>query len=211
MERIRLAVALRLRRASSSSGVGRVAASVAPRFERTRFGRRTELRQDERIEHVFVVFDRLGALLAADFFQVVDDSFADGVATAPDDAGLDQPLMLGPLLGGILRLPKVQHLDAVGIVRVVGGAERIGLVDAAHAIAPRNPRSRCRTAVVAEMQTLRDFDVVGCAPCLVGEPRRARFERRFSYRTGHERFSNFSLKPVEILTWIITHSDGPSN
>jgi hypothetical protein len=171
---------------------------------------RTELGQDERIEHVFVVFDRLGALLAADFFQVIGDSIADSVATAPHDAGLDQSLMLGPLLGGVLRLPEVQHLDAVGIERVVGTAERVGLVDATHTIAPCNPRSRCRAAVVAEVQTLRDFDVVGCAPYLVGEPRRPRFERRFSYRTGHERFSNFSLKPVGILTWIITHYYGPT-
>lgn len=62
------------------------------------------------------------------------------------------PLRPRALRGSILRLSKVEPLDAVGFERFVGNGERIGFVIADTAMASGGPRSRCRAAVVTEMQ-----------------------------------------------------------
>ena len=80
------------------------------------------------------------------------------------------PLRPRALRGSILRLPKVEHLDAVGFERFIGNAERIGFVMADTAMASGGPRSRCRAAMVTEMQSLRDLDVIRRTPDRIGPP-----------------------------------------
>ena len=109
--------------------------------------------------------------------------------------------MFGPALGGFLRLPVIEHVDAVGVERVVGAAERVSVVGSVAGVASRNPGARDRAAVVTKVKTLGDFHEVGSAPDFVCQPRGARLEECSARGTRHEHFAKFSLKAVEILSW----------
>jgi hypothetical protein len=65
---------------------------------------------------------------------------------------------------------KIEHLDAVGFEHVVGNGECIGRVIADTAIASDDPRSRCHVAVVTEMQSRRDLDVIRRTPDRIAQP-----------------------------------------
>jgi hypothetical protein len=80
------------------------------------------------------------------------------------------PLWPRALRGSILHLSKVEHLDAVGFEPFVGNAERIGFVMADTAMASGGPRSRCRAAMVTEMQSFRDLDVIRHTPDRIARP-----------------------------------------
>src|ERR1700722_12330369 len=69
-----------------------------------------------------------------------------------------------------VRLPKVEHLDAIGFERIVGNTERISLVIADTAIASGDPRSRCRAALVIETLSRRDLDVIRRTPDRIAQP-----------------------------------------
>ena len=79
-----------------------------------------------------------------------------------------------------MRLPEVEHFAAVSIGEVIGETKRGRVVATAAAVAPADPGSGSRAAVVAEPQTLGDFHEIGRAPHRQLRAGAAAFERRLA-------------------------------
>ena len=83
------------------------------------------------------------------------------VRSGPNNSRRDEALLLRPNSRLVLRLPKIEDRDAVGVNGIVGWTNRLCLIARCATIKAGDPRSRTGAAVVTETQPLCDFYEVG--------------------------------------------------
>ena len=181
---MRLAEALRLRRASSSSGALRVARCVAVRFERTLAGCRGETvapgdqpirgqlvdqhlakrRKDKSVKGPLGMSNGFRLFLAPGFppgsRSTASRTLYGPLRTLPSAIWR---CFLTPSPQALLRLPIVEDRDAVGVQVVIGEPDRRRVIGTGTTVAAADPGASGCATVIAKPQAFRDFDKVWSA------------------------------------------------